>query len=106
MALRHATGHAGNEPGQGPFLRISLAVESELIRQATYETYQCPGCVACGQAIVAMVLGRTIHEAEAIKHDDVVARVGPLAPHRRICYGLAVLALSDVVAKIRANPAP
>lgn len=98
--VRHVTGRAGNPPGQGPFLWVHLDVVGTSIQKAAYETYQCPGCIACGQAIVALVSGKTIEEAEAVKHDHVVERVGPLAPHRRVCYGLAVLALDDALNRL------
>jgi len=96
-AVVRATGHAGNPPGQGPFMRITLGVAEGVVREAAYETYQCPGCVACGRAIVEMVSGKPLAEASALKYDDLVRRVGPLAKHRQICYGLAVLALSEAL---------
>ncbi len=78
-------------------MRVTLYLVDGHIQNATYETYQCPGCVACGQAIAAMSLGLSIESAAEIKHEDLVARVGPLPRHRQICYGLALLALSDAL---------
>ena len=101
-ALKRATGHAGNPPGHGPFMRVTLCVENGAIREAHFETYQCPGCIACGQAIVAMVSGKSVQEAGAIKHGDLVGRVGPLPRHRQICYGLALLALSEALNELGA----
>jgi NifU-like protein involved in Fe-S cluster formation len=94
---RQVTGHGGNPPGQGPFIDVTLVEVGGIIREARYETYQCPGCQACGQAIVALVTGKSLAEARAIRHEDVVQRVGPLTKHRQICYGLAVLALDDAL---------
>jgi NifU-like protein involved in Fe-S cluster formation len=97
---RHVTGHAGNPPGQGPFIDVTLAVLGDVIREAHYETYQCPGCQACGQAVVALVTGKSLSDARALRHEDVVNRVGPLAKHRQICYGLALLALDDALKQL------
>jgi NifU-like protein involved in Fe-S cluster formation len=97
MEPRTLTGHAGNPPGQGPFITLRLVVEGDVIRSATYETYPCPGCQACGRAIVALSKGKTLSEARALKHEDVVRAVGPLPKHRQICYGLAILALADAL---------
>jgi NifU-like protein involved in Fe-S cluster formation len=94
---RQVVGHGGNPPGQGPFIDVTLTVSGGIIREARYETYQCPGCQACGQAIVGLVTGKRLADARAIRHEDVVQRVGPLAKHRQICYGLAVLALDDAL---------
>lgn len=94
------TGHGGNPPGQGPFLTVHLLVHDRLIRQARYETYQCPGCVACGKAIVALAQERTTEEAGTIKWDDMVKAVGPLPRNRTHCYSLALLALADALKKV------
>ncbi len=97
---RSVTGRAGNPPGNGPFLHLTLQVSGEVIRSATYETYQCPGCQACGKAIVEMVAGKTVAQAASITHPMMVERVGPLAKHRQICYGLALLALDDALKQV------
>ena len=81
-------------------MRVTLGVENGTIREATYETYQCPGCVACGRAIVAMAVGRTLDGARGIRHDDLVARVGALPRYRQICYGLTLLALAEALNQI------
>ncbi len=94
---RSVTGHGGNPPGQGPFITLRLRVNEAAIVEAAYETYQCPGCHACGKAICELVTGKSIEEAQAIRHELVVSRVGPLPLHRRHCYGLGGLALADAL---------
>ena len=97
---RLVTGHGGNPPGQGPFMTLQLVIQDGVIRKASYETYQCPGTRACGQAICGMVTGRTVEEARAIRHDSLANQVGPLPPHRRHGYGLALLALADALGSL------
>jgi NifU-like protein involved in Fe-S cluster formation len=99
-AVIQVTGHSGNAPGQGPFMKIHLAVSHSIILNATYETYQCPGCVVCGKAICELVAQKGIEEARKITHPILIERVGPLPRHRQICYGLALLALSDALEKL------
>ncbi len=94
---RIVTGHGGNPPGQGPFMALTLMIQDGVIRKASYETYQCPGTHACGKAICGMVTGRTVEEAGTIRHESLENQVGPLPPHRRHCYGLALLALADAL---------
>src|SRR5262245_59068593 len=96
-AVTRVTGHSGNTPGQGPFMKVHLAVTGGIIRDAAYETYQCPGCTACGKALCEMIAGSSLEAAQAVKHAGLVARVGPLPRHRQICYGLALLALVDAL---------
>jgi len=96
---RTVIGHGGNPLGQGPFIAIRLRIREGVIQEATYETYQCPGCHACGKATCEIVMMMTISEAKQVKHVHVVDRVGPLPAHRRHCYGLAILALADALQK-------
>lgn len=100
---RAVTGRAGNPPGQGPFIHLSLRIVGDFVTQASYETYQCPGSVACGKAISEMVAGKRVAEARAIKHADLVNRVGPLPAHRQHCYGLTLLALADALRQLSQN---
>jgi NifU-like protein involved in Fe-S cluster formation len=81
-------------------MRVTLGVENGIIREATYETYQCPGCHACGKAICEWVVGKGLDEAKGITHPMLVDRVGPLPRHRQICYGLTLLALSEALNQI------
>lgn len=97
---RRVSGRSGSPPGQGPFLNIEVCVEDGSVKEATYETFQCPGCHACGKALCGLVSGKSLDDARAIKHEDLVAQVGPLPAHRRICYGLALLALSDALGQL------
>lgn len=94
---RIVTGHGGNPPGNGPFVSLTLCLQGDHIAGASYETYQCPGAHACGKAVCELIRGKNIQEARKIRHEDLVARVGPLPKHRQICYGLSLLALSNAL---------
>ena len=94
------SGHGGNAPGQGPFLTLHLLIGGDRILGAEYETYQCPGCVACGKAIVDLVQGHSIETVRQLKWDDLVKVVGPLPRYRSHCYSLALLALTDALRKL------
>ena len=99
-AVTRVTGHSGNAPGQGPFMKVHLSIADGIIREATYETYQCPGSMACGKALCEMITGASLEAARAVNHPTLVERVGPLPRHRQICYGLALLALSDALGQL------
>ena len=100
MAAEWTRGCAGNPPGQGPFLHVLLRVVDGSISEASYETYQCVGCVACGKAIITLVTGKTVEQARALRYSDVVEQVGPLPRHRQVCYGLAIVALADALKQV------
>src|SRR5262245_44012842 len=90
-------GHGGNPPGQGPFMQITLAVVEGVIREASFETYQCPGAHGCGKAIVELILNQSIAVARGVTREMIVEKVGPLPRHRQIAYSLAILALDDAL---------
>lgn len=96
---RILTGHGGSPPGAGPFISLQLSLAGDRIQKATYESYPCPGGQACGKAVCELVAGRTLKEAACLRHAELVDQVGPLPRHRRIAYGLALLALQDALSK-------
>lgn len=98
------TGHAGGEPGQGPFMNVTLHVMGGVIQKATYETYLCPSCHDCGKAVCAMVLGRELAVTRGVNRVSVAARVGPLPRGKEICYSLAAAALADALGKLETRP--
>ena len=100
---RWLTGHAGNPPGQGPFLRVRIRVEGGVILEAGYETYQCPACHQCGKAVCEMVTGKSVVEAQAISWADVVEKVGPLPRSRKQCHGLAAVALAEALKQVESQ---
>ncbi len=79
---------------------LTLHVQGDVIAAAKYDTYPCPGCVACGKAICEIVTGMRCEEAAKVDHPTLVERVGPLSRHRQICYSLAVLALADALKRL------
>lgn len=97
---RVVSGHAGPPPGQGPFISLHLTLLGDRVQSAVYETYQCPGCHACGKALCELLKNNTLEAAAEITRAEIIDRVGPLPRHRQICYGLAVLALNEALKKI------
>ena len=43
---KQVKGHAGAVSGQGPYISVYLAVDETHIREATFQTYGCPACIA------------------------------------------------------------
>jgi NifU-like protein involved in Fe-S cluster formation len=101
--IERVTGQSGNAPGQGPFMIVRLALQSGVVVEATYETYQCPACHACGKALTAMVTGKKRDEARAVNWDMLSGRVGPLPRNQRPCLSLALLALDDALKRLRTD---
>jgi NifU-like protein involved in Fe-S cluster formation len=105
-SARQVTGHGGNPPGQGPFMKIHLTLKGEVVLKASYETYLCPACHDCGKALCEMVAGKALEELGKIDRQALAERVGPLPSDKTLCYCLAVLALADAVKRLGEERAP
>ncbi|NUM33089.1 MAG: iron-sulfur cluster assembly scaffold protein [Candidatus Brocadiae bacterium] len=92
-------GHAGKPPGQGPYIAIYLVVGKDTIEDATFQTYGCPACIACSQAICQMVKGLHCFQIKEIRQEHLLERVGPLPREKRHCASLAIEALKDALQK-------
>jgi NifU-like protein involved in Fe-S cluster formation len=78
-------------------MKVTLEVGNGVVREASYETYQCPACHECGKALCSMIRGKPLEAAVAVTWQELAERVGPLPRPKRICYSLAVLALDDAL---------
>ena len=98
-----AVGKSGT-PGRGNYMIIHLKIEDGRISNASFQTYGCPGVIACGSMITTMAKGKTIDEARKISRPEIIDRLGGLPLGKHHCAGLAAAALHDALGKIN-NPA-
>jgi NifU-like protein involved in Fe-S cluster formation len=96
-----AEGRQGS-PGQGNYMVIQLRLAGERIVEAAFQTYGCPGAIACGSAVTELVKGRTVEEARQIGRADVDSFLGGLPLGKGHCADLAAGALQDALAKVMA----
>jgi nitrogen fixation NifU-like protein len=87
-------------PGQGNYMAIHIRVEAGRITDIRYQTYGCPGAIACGSAVTELARGRTLEEAEGITRDDVDRLLGGLPLGKGHCADLAVNALRNALGKV------
>jgi len=87
-------GQAG-EPGEGPFMTISLRMDGDTVAEAAFETYGCPSSIACGSWVTAWITGRPLSMAEALDADSLMKVLGGLPLGKEHCAALAVRALRD-----------
>ena len=86
-------------PGRGNHMVIHIRVAAGRISEIRYQTYGCPGAIACGSAATELAKGKTLAEAAAITRDDVEKLLGGLPLGKGHCAGLAVNALQDALGK-------
>lgn len=95
-------GHAGNPPGQGPYIEIHLSLSPTGLILSAFKTYGCPACIACSQTVCALVRGRSVAEARAVGESALKERVGELPRAKRHCIGFALEALRRALDEIEA----
>jgi len=86
-------GLGGNEPGDGPFVRIWLRVEDGVIRQATFETHGCPSSVAASSVLCSLITGRDLIKAQTLSAPELIAVMGGIPEGKEIYAAMAIEAL-------------
>ena len=69
----------------GPFMRIYLRLDGEVITVARFQTFGCGIAIACGSFLTETITGRTIAECRAISASELEAALGGLPAARRFC---------------------
>ncbi len=77
----------------GDTVEIFLMLESGKIRSASFETNGCLYVVACANAVVHLVEGKSIHEAQRLTPEHVMEFLVTLPQKEAHCAALAVDAL-------------
>lgn len=89
-AMPQPDGHAALNGACGDRMEVFLRLDGARIEQATFLTDGCGPTVACGSMLTAMVQGKTVEEAAAIRAADLVAALDGLPEEHVHCASLAV----------------
>jgi len=82
-----ATGITG-APACGDVMKLDLKIHNDTIVDVRFKTYGCGSAIASSSAIIEMLKGRTLSEAEEIKDRDI-AEALELPPIKLHCSVLA-----------------
>lgn len=93
-------GHAGKPAGQGPYIIVYLGIKEGRIIDNTFQTYGCPACIACSEAICKLSKGKSEEEASKIERKDLEKEVGALPRSKQHCVEFALEALRNALKKI------
>ncbi len=74
-------------------MQIQVYVEDGSVAGSRGATYGCVPAIAAASAISEWVLGRTLHDAEAIDATELIELLGGLPEDRIFCAEMAVEAL-------------
>jgi len=86
-------------PGDGPYMVLQFEVGAGKIVRAAYQTYGCPGAIACGSMTAQVLTGRTIEQALRLEEKDLVLLLGGLPEGKEHCPQLAIQALRKALTR-------
>lgn len=87
-------------PGEGPYLRLALTLEGQIIREVWFETYPCPAAIACGSLLARWLEGRALEEAEMLTEPGISQMVGGLPLGKEHCARITACALKSALRQL------
>jgi nitrogen fixation NifU-like protein len=87
--------HYGYEgiPGDGPYVEIWLRLENDVIQDAAYRTYGCPGVIASASTLIEFIKFKSKEDVMSIQSSQIEDRIGGLPEGKQDCPKLALKAL-------------
>lgn len=89
----------------GDTLEVYLKIESNVIKDAKFQAIGCAGAFSSGSALMEMVRGKTLEEAEKVTEEDVINFLGGIPKQKFHCTCLAKRALKMAIEKYKKNRA-
>lgn len=89
----------GGTPGDGPYVRLWLLVEGNIIKRATYKCNGCPSSTAAASMTAQLVTGREIEKALLLEPQDLLIVLGGLPEGKGYYANLAIAALQNALQK-------
>ena len=89
------TGPCGNT------MELFLKVNAHTIQDAKFQSIGCEGAFICGSAIIEMIKGTYVKDAEQIEQTQMIEYIGGLPEEKHDCARLAVITLRKTLEEFR-----
>jgi len=87
----------------GDTLEVYLDIESNVIKDAKFQAIGCAGAFASGSALMELINGKALDEAEKITEGDLIGYLGGIPKQKFHCTCLVRRALKVAIEKYRRN---
>jgi nitrogen fixation NifU-like protein len=98
----NAKGVAG-DPKCSDSIVMSLKLTEEVVEDAKFKVFGCPGAIATTDVFIDLIKGKTIEEALKITEKDISAALGGLPTEHMHCTNLSIEAFRKAVEYYRKN---
>ena len=87
----------------GDTLEVYLKIESNVIKDAKFQAIGCAGAFASGSALMELIKGKALDEAEEVTEEAMVEYLGGIPKQKFHCACLARRALRLALEKYKRN---
>lgn len=101
--IEHPDGYGKCSRECGDTLELFLMMHDGCVRSASFYTEGCIYTIACANALVNMIAGKSIEEALALSSEQIVDFLETLPKAEKHCAELAVRTLRTALLDIREN---
>ncbi|MBL7110656.1 MAG: iron-sulfur cluster assembly scaffold protein [Bacteroidales bacterium] len=74
----------------GDTMKMYLTIDSDVIKEAKFEAIGCAGAFSAGSALLEMIKGKYLIEAENINTEDIIEHLGGVPDTKIDCVRLAI----------------
>lgn len=98
----NAVGEVGNiRCGDIMHLEIKVNPKTKKIEDIGFQTFGCPAAVASSDVVCELAKGKTIEQAEKLKKDDIIKKLGGMPLIKIHCSILGISALKKAIENYR-----